>query len=134
MSQEEKEMLAYKEVKKAFIDKLSKDQEKAFMEEFHAAARGAARHAVVKKYGIHLSPDERKGVEEFFAVGNKVMDLLCDKITEGTKEDFLKEFVAAAPGDARHKVVNKFGIHLNPAERKLAEDFFAKADLGLITD
>lgn len=124
--------MKYVEVKKAFLDKLAADQQKAFLDEFHAAARGAARHAVVKKYGIHLSPAERAGVEAFFAEGNKVMDLLCAKITNGTKEAFLDEFVAAAPGDARHKVVNKFGIHLNPAERKLAEDFFAKAELGEI--
>ena len=124
--------MKFLEVKKAFLDKLAADQQKAFLDEFHAAARGAARHAVVKKYGIHLSPAERAGVEAFFAEGNKVMDLLSAKITNGTKEAFLKEFVAAAPGDARHKVVNKFGIHLDPVERKLAEDFFAKAELGEI--
>ena len=125
-------MMKLAEVKKAFLDKLSADQQQAFLDEFHAAERGAARHAVVKKYGIHLGADERKGVEEFFAEGNKVMDLLCAKITNGTKEDFLKEFVATPAGDARHKVVNKYGIHLNAEERKMAEDFFAKAELGAI--
>ena len=118
------------EVKKAFLDKIPADKRQAFLEEFHAAERGEARHKVVKKYGIHLSPEERKGVEEFFAEGNKVMDMMCAK----AKQSFLDEFVAAAPGDARHKVVNKYGIHLNPEERKLAEDFFAKAELGKIVD
>ena len=118
------------EVKKAFLDKLPEDKKKAFLDEFHAAERGDARHKVVNKYGIHLSPAERKGVEEFFAEGNKVMDMMADK----ARQSFLDEFVAAAPGDARHKVVNKYGIHLNPEERKFAEDFFAKAELGKIVE
>ena len=118
------------EVKKAFLDKIPEDQRAAFLAEFHAAERGDARHKVVNKYGIHLTPEERKGVEEFFAEGNQIMDMMCAKAVES----FLAEFVEAAPGDARHKVVNKFGIHLNPEERKAAEDFFAKADLGVIVD
>ena len=122
------------EVKSAFLDKLSEDQRQAFLDEFHAAERGDARHKVVNKYGIHLGAEERKGVEEFFAEGNKVMDLMVAKITEGEKDDFLKEFVAAEAGDPRHKVVNKYGIHLNADERKMAEDFFAKAELGSIVD
>ena len=125
-------MMKYAEVKKAFLDKLAADQQEAFLTEFSSAKRGATRHAVVKKYGIHLSPSERKGVEEFFAEGNKVMDILCKKITVGTESAFLKEFVEAAPGNERHRVVNKFGIHLNAEERMLAENFFAKAELGEI--
>ena len=126
--------MTLREVKSAFLDKLSDDKKQAFLDEFHAAERGDARHKVVNQYGIHLSPEERKGVEEFFAEGNKVMDIMCAKITNGEKQAFLDEFVAAEAGDARHKVVNKFGIHLNPEERKLAEDFFAKAELGKIVD
>ena len=118
------------EVKKAFLDKLADDKKEAFLKEFHAAERGAARHAVVKKYGIHLGAEERKGVEEFFAEGNKVMDMMADR----ARQSFLEEFVAAAPGAERHKVVNKFGVHLTPEERKLAEAFFAKAALGKIVD
>ena len=127
-------MMTLKEVKTAFLDKLPADQQKAFMDEFHAAERGDARHKVVNKYGIHLSAEERAGVEEFFAEGNKVMDCMVANITNGTKDDFLAEFVAAEAGDARHKVVNKYGIHLNAEDRKAAEDFFAKAELGAIVD
>ena len=125
-------MMKLFEVKAAFLDKLSPDKRVAFMDEFHAAARGEERHKVVNKYGIHLTPEERKGVEEFFAEGNKVMDMMCAKITKGEKQAFLDEFVAAAPGAPRHKVVNRYGIHLDQEERKIAEDFFAKAELGNI--
>ena len=127
-------MMTFKEVKSAFIDKLSPDQVPAFLKEMGEAERGDARHKVVNKYEIHLSPEERKGVEEFFAEGNKAMDILTGNITNGTKEDFLKEFMTAVPGDPRHKVVNKYGIHLNADDRKVVEDFFAKADIGIIAE